>query len=53
MQISINDANWQAHYLTTAEEIWAQTKGKVTHFVAGLGTTGTFVGTGRQIKRTR
>ena len=32
-----NDANWQAHYLTTAEEIWAQTKGNITHFVAGLG----------------
>ena len=45
-----NDANWQAHYLTTAEEIWAQTNGKVTHFVAGLGTTGTFVGTGRRLK---
>ena len=45
-----NDANWQAHYHTTAEEIWAQTKAKVTHFVAGLGTTGTFVGTGRRLK---
>lgn len=44
-----NDANWQAHYLTTAEEIWAQTKCKVTHFVSGLGTTGTFVGTGRRL----
>jgi len=45
-----NDANWQAHYLTTAEEIWNQTKGKITHFVAGLGTTGTFIGTGRRLK---
>ena len=45
-----NDANWQAHYLTTAEEIWAQTNGDITHFVAGLGTTGTFVGTGRRLK---
>ena len=34
-----NDANWQAHYLTTAEEIWTQTNGNITHFVAGLGTT--------------
>jgi cysteine synthase B len=45
-----NDANWQAHYLNTAEEIWNQTKGNITHFVAGLGTTGTFVGTGRRLK---
>ncbi len=45
-----NDANWQAHYFTTAEEIWAQTNGRITHFVAGLGTTGTFTGTGRRLK---
>jgi len=45
-----NDANWQAHYFTTAEEIWAQTNGQITHFVAGLGTTGTFTGTGRRLK---
>ena len=45
-----NEANWQSHYLTTAEEIWTQTKGNITHFVAGLGTTGTFVGTGRRLK---
>jgi S-sulfo-L-cysteine synthase (O-acetyl-L-serine-dependent) len=45
-----NDANWQAHYLTTAEEIWKQTNGQVSHFVAGLGTTGTFVGTSRRLK---
>lgn len=45
-----NPANWQAHYRTTAEEIWQQTKGTVTHFVAGLGTTGTFIGTTRRLK---
>jgi S-sulfo-L-cysteine synthase (O-acetyl-L-serine-dependent) len=45
-----NPANWQAHYRGTAEEIWAQTEGTVTHFVAMLGTTGTFVGTARRLK---
>jgi cysteine synthase B len=45
-----NPANWQAHYQTTAAEIWAQTRGRVTHFVAGLGTSGTFVGTARRLK---
>lgn len=45
-----NSANWKAHYLTTANEIWEQTDGKVTHFVAGLGTSGTFVGTTRRLK---
>src|SRR5580693_2317778 len=40
-----NPANWQAHYRTTANEIWEQTSGRITHFVAGLGTSGTFVGT--------
>ena len=45
-----NEANWRAHYLTTANEIWAQTDGAVTHFVAGLGTSGTFVGTTRRLK---
>ncbi len=45
-----NDANWQAHYYTTAEEIWEQTNGTVSHFVAGLGTTGTFTGTLRRLK---
>jgi cysteine synthase B len=45
-----NDANWQAHYLTTANEIWRQTDGQITHFVAGLGTGGTFTGTTRRLK---
>ncbi len=45
-----NDANWRAHYLTTANEIWGQTEGRVTHFVSMLGTTGTFVGTTRRLK---
>ena len=45
-----NENNWKAHYQTTAPEIWAQTGGAVTHFVAGLGTTGTFIGTARKLK---
>jgi S-sulfo-L-cysteine synthase (O-acetyl-L-serine-dependent) len=45
-----NPANWQAHYRTTANEIWGQTSGRITHFVAGLGTSGTFVGTTRRLK---
>jgi cysteine synthase B len=45
-----NPANWRAHYGTTAEEIWAQTRGRLTHFVAGLGTSGTFVGAARRLK---
>jgi S-sulfo-L-cysteine synthase (O-acetyl-L-serine-dependent) len=45
-----NPANWQAHYRTTAPEIWEQTGGRITHFVAGLGTSGTFVGTARRLK---
>lgn len=45
-----NPANWQAHYHTTAEEIWRQTCGRITHFVAGLGTSGTFIGTARRLK---
>jgi cysteine synthase B len=45
-----NPANWQAHYRTTANEIWEQTGGRITHFVAGLGTSGTFVGTTRRLK---
>jgi S-sulfo-L-cysteine synthase (O-acetyl-L-serine-dependent) len=45
-----NNANWRAHYNTTANEIWEQTAGQLTHFVAGLGTSGTFVGTTRRLK---
>ena len=45
-----NEANWKAHFATTAPEIWRQTHGRITHFVAGLGTTGTFVGTSRRLK---
>src|SRR5207245_1094256 len=45
-----NPANRQAHYRTTANEIWEQTSGRITHFVAGLGTSGTFVGTTRRLK---
>jgi len=43
-------ANPRAHYLTTAAEIWRQTDGRVTHFVAGLGTTGTMMGAGKRLK---
>ncbi len=45
-----NDNNWKAHFDTTGVEIWDQTDGRITHFVAGLGTTGTFTGTGRRLK---
>ncbi|NNC95333.1 MAG: cysteine synthase family protein [Chitinophagales bacterium] len=45
-----NEYNWKAHYLTTAGEIWRQTDGKITHFVAGLGTTGTVTGTALRLK---
>lgn len=45
-----NPANWQAHYETTAPEIFRQTAGRITHFIAGLGTSGTFVGTGRRLR---
>jgi cysteine synthase B len=45
-----NDANWRAHHEGTAPEIWEQTGGRITHFVAGLGTSGTFVGTARRLK---
>jgi cysteine synthase B len=45
-----NDANWLAHYETTANEIWEQTQGCITHFVTGLGTSGTFTGTVRRLR---
>lgn len=45
-----NDANWTAHYETTGLEMLAQTGGRLTHFVAGLGTTGTFMGVSRRLK---
>ena len=45
-----NPANPEAHYSTTAPEIWEQTQGRITHFVAGLGTSGTFIGTTRRLK---
>lgn len=46
-----NDNNWKAHYLTTGPEIWRQSNGRVTHFVCGLGTSGTFMGVGRFLKQ--
>jgi cysteine synthase B len=46
-----NDANWQAHFNTTGVEVWEQTQGRITHFIAGVGTTGTFVGTVRRLKK--
>jgi len=45
-----NDANWRAHYEGTGPEIIEQTKGRITHFVAGLGTSGTFMGVGRRLR---
>ena len=45
-----NDANWLAHYRTTGPEIWQQSAGQITHFVAGLGTSGTFMGVTRRLK---
>jgi S-sulfo-L-cysteine synthase (O-acetyl-L-serine-dependent) len=45
-----SDANWRAHYNSTGPEIWRQTNGSITHFVAGLGTSGTFTGTSRRLK---
>jgi cysteine synthase B len=46
-----NEGNWRAHFDTTAPEIIEQTSGRLTHFVAGLGTSGTFVGTGRRLRK--
>ena len=46
-----NPANWQAHFEGTGAEIWRQTAGRVTHFVAGLGTSGTMMGTGRRLRQ--
>jgi cysteine synthase B len=48
-----NPENWGAHYRTTGPEIWAQTGGEITHFVTGLGTSGTFIGVGRFLRDTR
>jgi cysteine synthase B len=45
-----NENNWLAHYHGTANEIWQQTEGRITHFVAGLGTSGTFMGTTRRLR---
>jgi cysteine synthase B len=45
-----NEFNWRAHYESTGPEIYGQTQGRVTHFVAGLGTSGTFVGAGRRLR---
>jgi cysteine synthase B len=45
-----NEANWRAHYHSTANEIWRQTEGRITHFVAVLGTSGTFTGTVRRLR---
>jgi cysteine synthase B len=45
-----NPQNWKAHYRTTANEIWKQTEGQITHFIAGLGTSGTFMGTTRRLR---
>jgi cysteine synthase B len=47
-----NPANWGAHYASTGPEIWGQTHGRITHFVAGLGTSGTFMGVGRFLRET-
>jgi S-sulfo-L-cysteine synthase (O-acetyl-L-serine-dependent) len=46
-----NEANWRAHYDTTGPEIIEQTSGRLTHFIAGLGTSGTFIGTGRRLRQ--
>jgi cysteine synthase len=45
-----NEMNWKAHYLTTGQEIWEQTEGRITHVVAGIGTSGTIMGVGRKLR---
>jgi cysteine synthase B len=45
-----NPENWRAHYRSTGPEIWAQTEGRISHFVTGLGTSGTFMGVGRYLR---
>ena len=46
-----NEANWRMHYRTTGPELWRQTKGRITHFVACVGTSGTLMGTGRRLRK--
>lgn len=46
-----NDANWQAHFHTTGIELWEQTNGQITHFIAAIGTSGSFIGTSRRLKQ--
>lgn len=46
-----NPENWKAHYYGTAEEIWRDTDGKITHFVAGMGTSGTLMGVSKRLKK--
>jgi cysteine synthase len=45
-----NEMNWKAHFQTTGEEIWEQTEGRITHFVAGIGTSGTIMGVARKLR---
>jgi cysteine synthase B len=45
-----NEENWRAHYQTTGEEIWEQTEGRITHFIAGCGTSGTLMGVARRLR---